>query len=92
MGYGPPPELKEPDELDKHYAMAVKLAAMHFFHCMELGYMKQACPLLDLESPGKLSATQPPSKQCTFQALNESLENRMSAMESRVEQSEKTNA
>ena len=54
MGYGPPPGLTDPDELDKHYTMAVKLAPIHCFHCMELGHMKPACPLLNLENSGKL--------------------------------------
>ncbi len=54
MGYGPPPGLTDPDELDKHYAMAVKLAPIHCFHCMELGHMKPACPLLNLENSWRI--------------------------------------
>ncbi len=86
LGYGPSPGLTDPDELDKHYAMAVKLAPTHCFHCMELGHMKPACPLLNLENSGKLGVTQPPPKQINSQAQSEGSENKMSAMESRIEQ------
>ncbi len=86
MGYGPPPGLTDPDELDRHNAMAVKLAPIHSFHCMELGHMKPACPLLNLESSGRLGVTQPVPKQSLTQPQSESSENKMSAMESRIEQ------
>ena len=85
MGYGPPPELKDPDEMDGHYAMAVKWAPIHCFHCTDLGHMKTACFFFNSENPGKLNAAQPPPKQGTSQAQNEGFQDRMNAMESRVE-------
>ena len=99
MGFGPPKELTDPDEIDKHFAAAIKLAPLQCFHCLGEGHMKPQCPLLKSDGSaqakqnvpqGRSNEGQPPrmgtqaSNQGEVAALEQRMKKQMEEMEKRM--------
>ncbi len=88
MGFGPPEELTDPDETDRHFAAAFKLAPQQCFHCLGEGHMKPQCPLLksDVSSQPKQNVPQGRTNEGQNQRASSQTSNQadMNALEQRI--------
>ncbi len=99
MSFGPSKELTDPDEIDKHFAAAIKPAPLQCFDCLGEGHMKPQCPLLKCDSSGQTNQKVPQGRsnerqipktglQTTNQgevtALEQRMKKQMAEMEKRM--------
>ncbi len=99
MGFGPPKELTDPDDIDKHFAAALKLAPLQCFHCLGEGHKKPQCPLFRTDGSsqpkqnapqGRVNEGQSPRtvsqtpSQTEVNALEQRVKKQMEEMEKRM--------
>ncbi len=80
---------RTPDDIDKHFTAAIKLAPLHCFHCLGESHMQPQCPLLMGEGSNQPKADTPqgrmnehahrqnPKAQTSNQGEQNALERRM---------------